>query len=405
MARKIVVIGGGVTGASVAWNLARRDAGDITLIERDRLGSGTTWHSAGNITWIPGNEHILTLFDDLETVAREAEQETGWLWTGRLFLARSDSTLEHFRTMSQAADALRFDHAWLDPAQAAERHPWLEGDHLAGAWFNSKSGRVNPADLTAAHARAARRRGVTIIENCAATGLDIRNGRLSAVRSAAQDFDADVAIVCGGLWSRRFLSQLGVLLPQWGCQHFYLIARGPSRLDRTTPSFVCPDDLIYGREEVGDMLLGCFDKNALTLDGSHGAPPDDFSFSLLEENWDKVAPYVERAAEHFPCLGEAEIRRFVNGPESFTPDGEPLIGAYGSIDGLFVASAMNSGGVTYSALSGHLIADAVTDAAEPAFDPAPYDPNRFSDRACNEDWLRECASGIVSGHYRDRFEA
>ncbi|MBT6206348.1 MAG: FAD-binding oxidoreductase [Alphaproteobacteria bacterium] len=405
MVRKIAVIGGGVTGTSVAWHLASRDAGEIVLLERDRLGSGTTWHSAGNITWVPGSDHILTLFDTLDQVARESEQDTGWLWTGRLFLARTEKTLDSFRSMAVAADAMRFENAWLDPQAAAERHPLLHGDRLAGAWFNSRSGRVNPADLTAAYARAARRRGVTIREGCNVTGLDIRNGRVKKVCTDDDDIEVDDVVICCGLWSRRLLSQLGLLLPQWGCEHFYVIARTDQRLDRTTPSFVSPNDLIYGREEVGDLLLGCFDEGALTLDAEHGAPPDDFSFSLLDDNWDKLAPYAERAAEHFPALEQAQIRRFVNGPESFTPDGEPLLGPFGNIAGLHVASAMNSAGVTYSALAGHVIADTITEAAEPKFNPQPYAADRFAERACDESWLREKASDVVSGHYRERFES
>lgn len=405
MARDIVVIGGGVIGTAVAWRLALREAGDIALLERDRLGSGTTWHSAGNVTWMPGEDRILALFDDLERVAAESGRDTGWLRTGRLFLAREERTLEHFRAMARSADAMGFRNALLEPGEAAKRHPWLDGGRLAGAWFNAESGRANPADLTAAYAEAARRRGVSIREGWAVEGFDVRGGRVVGVRTNRGPLAADVAVVCCGLWSRRLLAALDVPAAQWGCQHFYVIARGAPRLERTTPSFVCPDDPIYGREEVGDMLFGCFDEDALALDDPHGAPPDDFSFSLLAENWDKFAPYAERAAELFPPLARAGIRRFVNGPESFTPDGEPLVGACGDVGGLYVASGMNSGGVTLSSLAGHVVADLVTETPEPTFDPAPYDPARFGDRARDGAWLARRAGAVVGGHYRERFEA
>ena len=404
MKHRIVVVGGGVIGTSVAWHLACRDAGEITLLERDRLGSGTTWHSAGNITWIPGQDAILTMLETLGQIEKEAEQETGWLQTGRLFLAQNDATLDNFWPMADAANAMKFDNAMLEPAQAAEHHPLLDPDSLVGAWLNSVSGRVNPADLTDTYAKAARRRGVTISEGCNVEEITLRNSRVAGLKTNQGDIGADVVIVCCGLWSRRLLSGLGMLLPQWGCQHFYIIARSSTRLDRTTPSFVSPDASIYGREEVGDLLFGCFDDNAVTLDGDHGAPPDNFSFSLLDENWDQFAPYAEQAAQLFPELEEAPIQQFINGPETFTPDGEPLLGPYGNVEGLHIASAMNSGGVTFSALAGHVLADAIMGTPNPRFDPKPFAPDRFASQACNEGWLRQAISHSPSSHYRDRFE-
>lgn len=404
MKRKIAVIGGGVIGTSVAWHLACRDAGEIVLLERDRLGSGTTWHSAGNINWIPGHDAILTMMETIATVERESDQETGWLRTGRLFLASTDETFNTFRAMADAAEAMRFEHALLDPKAAAERHPLIDPDALAGAWLNGMSGRLNPADITAAYAKAARRRGVTISEGCTVTDIELRNSRVASLKTTDGDMAVDDVVICCGLWSRRLLAKLGLLLPQWGCQHFYVIARAEQKLDRNTPSFVSPDAAIYGREEVGDLLFGCFDDNAITLEGEHGAPPDGFSFSLLEENWDQFGPYAEQAAWIFPSLKTAPIRNFVNGPETFTPDGEPLLGPYGNIDGLHVASAMNSGGVTYSALAGHVIADSMMESATPKFDPLPYAPDRFAARACDETWLRDAVSQAPSSHYRGLYE-
>lgn len=292
MKRKIAVIGGGVIGTSVAWHLACRDAGEIVLLERDRLGSGTTWHSAGNINWIPGHDAILTMMETIATVERESDQETGWLRTGRLFLASKDETFNTFRAMADAAEAMCFEHALLDPKAAAERHPLIDPDALAGAWLNGMSGRLNPADITAAYAKAARRRGVTISEGCSVTDIELRNSRVASLKTTDGEMAVDDVVICCGLWSRRLLAKLGLLLPQWGCQHFYVIARAEQKLDRNTPSFVSPDAAIYGREEVGDLLFGCFDDNAITLEGEHGAPPDDFSFSLLEENLDQFGPYA-----------------------------------------------------------------------------------------------------------------
>jgi len=401
MTRRIVVIGGGVIGTSVAWHLAVAGAGEITLLERDRLGAGTTWHSAGNITWLAYNDRqILATLDAVKAVSEESGQDVGWLKTGRLVLARDQATLESFAGSARLGEERGYGSQILTADEAAKHHPLLDPSAIAGAWLNGLSGRLDPAGLTAAYAGAARKRGVTIREACAVTGITTNNDNVTGVETSEGTAPADTVVVCGGLWSRRVLACCGVALPQWGCEHFYVIARVDPALDRTTPSFVSADYLVYGREEVGGMLLGCFDVDALTLDGDNGAPSDDFSFSLLEENWDKFAPYAEGAATLFPALADAPISRFVNGPETFTPDGQPLIGRTGNIEGLYVASAMNSGGVTYSGYSGQLISDLVTE-AEPRFDPGRYAPTRFGAKAGDEAWLRETIAQTPSSNYRN----
>jgi 4-methylaminobutanoate oxidase (formaldehyde-forming) len=285
----------------------------------------------------------------------------------------------------------------LTGAEAARRHPLLDGTAIAGAWFNSLSGRVNPADLTAAYAKAARRLGVRIVEHCKVSGLSLRNGRVHAVETSTGAMEADTVVVAAGLWSRGLLAPIGVHLPQWACEHFYVIADVEPRLARDAPSFVAPEDLFYGREEVGGMMVGFFDENAKTLDAA--ALPEPFAFTLLEPDWDKIAPYFQSAIRVFPALETAPIRRFVNGPESFTPDDLPLIGPVPGIEGLFICTAMNSGGVTYAAAAGHLVADVIAE-VEPRFDPSVFAPGRFADKAKDLRWLQTEVSATVSRGYR-----
>lgn len=399
---KCVVVGGGVIGASAAWHLAKQGIGEVVLLERDRLGSGTTWHSAGNITWKPSSSHDAPVLYALETVARlktEAGQETGWLKTGRLFFARSSETRAYFETLDRAARERGIEARWLKPRDAAALNPLLDPSSVEDIWLNSLSGRLNPSDLTAAYASAARLAGATIRENIEVSGVSLAGDRVKGVETSAGFVAADVLVVAAGLWSRRLLEPVGVALAQWPCEHFYVIAEVSPRLARETPSFVSPDDLIYGREEVGKFLVGFFDENAKTVDPT--ALPKPFSFTLLPPDWDKIAPYFERAMRIFPALEKAPIRHFVNGPESFTPDGLPLIGRIPDVDGLFIATAMNSAGVTWSAMAGSLIADLVAEAT-PRFDARPYDPARFGERGGDLDWLKRQVSGIVSQGYRSQ---
>jgi 4-methylaminobutanoate oxidase (formaldehyde-forming) len=399
---KCVVVGGGVIGTSIAWHLAKQGVGEVVLLERDRLGSGTTWHSAGNITWKPSRDHdapILYAMDTLDRLKAEVGQETGWLKTGRMFIARSAETRRNFEAFDRTARERAIAARWIEPADAEALHPLLDPSAVEAVWLNSLSGRLNPADLTAAYASAARRAGATIRENIEVYGLSAVGGRVAGIETSEGLIVADAVVMAAGLWSRRLLEPLGVALAQWACEHFYVIADVSPHLARETPSFVAPDDLLYGREEVGRFLVGCFDENAKTLDPAD--LPKPFSFTLLPPDWDKIAPYFERASRLFPTLAQAPIRHFVNGPESFTPDGAPLIGRVGAIDGLFVATAMNSTGVTWSAMTGALVADLVT-GATPRFDSRPYDPARFGDRGRDLDWLKAQISAVVSLGYRNQ---
>jgi len=398
---KCVVVGGGVVGTSIAWHLAQKQLGEVVLLERDRLGSGTTWHSAGNITWKASRDHDAPILYAMETLDRlKAEgQETGWLKTGRLFIAQSAETRRNFEAFDGAARERGIEARWIDPGEAAALHPLLDPAAVEAVWLNSLSGRLNPADLTAAYASAARRAGATIRETVEVSALSIAGGRIAGVETSDGLVTADAVIVAAGLWSRPLLEPVGIALAQWACEHFYLIADVSPRLPRETPSFVAPDELLYGREEVGRFLVGCFDENAKTLDPA--SLPKPFSFTLLPPDWDKIAPYFDRAMRLFPALAKAPIRHFVNGPESFTPDGLPLIGRVGDIDGLLVATAMNSTGVTWSAMTGALIADLVADAA-PRFDARPYDPSRFRDKGRDLAWLKAEVSAVVSRGYRNQ---
>jgi len=400
MTRRIAVVGGGVVGCSVAWHLGRAGAGDIVLLERERLGSGTSWHSAGNITWRPVPSHdssVLYAFETLAQIEQETGQSTGWLQTGRLFLGQGPDSTRSFERYHKEAVARGIAGRMLARDEAARLHPRLDPAALATIWLNPLSGRVNPADLTAAYARGARQRGVRIVENCRVTGLDIRNGRIAGLATSTGPIETDAVIVAGGLWSRLLLETSGIALPQWSCEHFYVIADMAPRLAASTPSFVIPEDLIYGREETGGMLVGFFDENAKTIDPA--ALPDPFAFTLLDSDWDKIAPYFQNAMKIFPALAEAPIRRFVNGPESFTPDGSPLIGPWPEVEGLYLCTAMNSAGVTWSAMAGRLTADLVT-GAPPKFDAARYAPGRFGERAADTVWLRQQISQVVSAGYR-----
>lgn len=399
---KCVVVGGGVIGTSIAWHLAKGGIADVVLLERGQLGCGTTSHSAGNINWKPLPDHdvpTLYLLDTVSHLEAKVGQAIGWLKTGRTFLAGSAAVRQAFEAFDKGAQERGIESRWLESKEAQKLNPLLDPSTLQGIWFNSLCGRLNPSDLTSAYASAARLGGAQIRENVDTLGIALNAGRVTGVDTTDGFFAADVVVVAAGLWSRALLEPLGIALAQWPCEHFYVIADVSPRLARETPSWSAPDSQIYGREEVGRFLVGCFDDNAKTIDPA--SLPNPFSFALLPPDWDKIAPYFDRAIRIFPALEDAPIHHFVNGPETFTPDGLPLIGRIPSIGGLLVATAMNSAGVTWSAMTGSLIADLVAEVAT-TVDGRRYDPMRFGERGKDTEWLKARVSSIVSAGYRKK---
>lgn len=399
MTRKIVIVGGGVIGCSVAWHLAEQQAGDVILVERDRVGSGTTWHSAGNITWKPtglSDDPVAYMHKLIDRLEAETEQSTGWRRTGRLFMACSSAAMQVIESYHEAALVEGTRGALLEPGEVSAHHPLADPAVLTGAWLNPRSGRVNPADLVAAYVKGFRARGGQVRENCIVDRIEIRNDATTAVITSGGPIIADAVIVCTGLWSRNLLNKNDIGLAHGTVEHFYAIACPNPPLRRETPSFICSERLIYGREEVGGFLVGFFDRDAKVVDVSK--LPEPFTFTLLNEDWDQVASYYQAAVELFPALADAPIRQLLNGPESFTPDGHPLVGPVNGVEGLYVACALNSGGVTYSGMVGHMMADWVLE-REQRFQPFDCAPGRFGVHGNDAAWADAQMPNAPSQHY------
>jgi glycine/D-amino acid oxidase-like deaminating enzyme len=399
--RRIAVIGGGVTGLSVAWHLKSRGLGDVHLFERDRLGCGTTWHSAGDVTWYPGgdnDEQVLYLLELISQLEKQTGLLSGWRETGRIYIARDAAAMERYSNLHAVTRARGVETRLLSPKEAVSYHPLLNASALHGAFYNPRSGNLNPAGLLELFIRSSRRLGVNIHEQAKIRELSSTPGRVSGVVTAeGERLPFDDVVVCAGLWSPDLVGAQDIKVAQGGCEHFYVILKMPERMwTKTPPSFLSTADLIYGREEVGGILLGFFDTHANVIDV--GALPDPFSFALLNENWDKITPYFESAAELFPAFQDASVRSFINGPEAFTPDGKPLIGAAKGLERLWLCTGMNSYGVTNSAATGHIIADLMAE-VRPRFPWDIYRVDRFDEKARDPQWLRKTISDSPSTYF------
>ncbi|MEZ5861052.1 MAG: FAD-binding oxidoreductase [Geminicoccaceae bacterium] len=375
----VVVIGAGVVGASVAWHLAQAGNSDVVLLERSKIGSGTTWHAAGNMeTWradpLLGDmvDYTVRLFPELEADSGVA---FGWRQTGRVHFTADPRVMESYRAIPARARARGVEVELLDAGGVGEKLPILSIDGLEGGLWTPNDGRVDPTNLATAYARGATKRGVRLVEGAPVTRILVADGRVTGVETAQGPIRCEAVVLAGGLWSTSIARSCGVALPLVGVQHFYLLTKAIEGLSRDLPLFLSYDELLYGREDVGGLLLGVFDKNAIPVEAED--LPGDFSFALLDEDWEQIAPNLEILQRRFPLLATTGIRAHVNGPESFTPDGNMLLGELDEPSGLHLACGMNSNGIALAAGVGLLTAERVL-GRPPSLDATRLDPGRFA---------------------------
>jgi 4-methylaminobutanoate oxidase (formaldehyde-forming) len=394
-----VVIGAGVIGASVAYHLTRLGRKDVVVLERGKLGCGTTWHSAANITRLETTPVLMTLFnrtaDYLPELEADTGQSVGWRGCGRVVVARSQERLTELKRIQSIGRLLGTEVEVITPSEVKEKFPIMRTDDLVGAIWSPGDGRVNATDITAAYMRGAQNRGARLFEDTPVTGFTQKGGRVTGVETPAGTIACDSVVLSAGLWSRRIALMAGVNVPLHAAEHFYMLTKPIDGVTPETPVFRDPDALIYGREEVGGLLVGCFDRNAKPLPVE--ALPDDFAFGLLNEDWDQFGTYLPGAIERFPALETAEIRTLLNGPESFTPDGVMMMGEAPELRGFHVLAGMNSGGITLSS-SGGVLAEWMIEGEAP-IDVSAIDIRRFAPAQNNAAYLRARVSEMPSFHF------
>ena len=397
---RVVVIGGGIVGCSVAYHLALQGWREIVVVERQRLGCGTTWHSAASIGRLAnsalGQRMLAYTVELLPRLEAESGRPVGWRNCGRVQLASTRQRLEDLRHVAAVGRAVGTPFEIISPREAADKLPIITPDGLVGALWSPGNGRVNPTELTAAYAEAATRRGVRFLETTPVTAVRTRAGAVTGVGTSRGEIACEVVVNCAGLWARRVGALGGVDVPLWANEHFYLLTKPMAGVSADMPTFSDRDALIYGREEVGGLLVGFFDRNAKPL--SPDQLPEDFAFGLLEADWDQAEPYVKTAMARIPALGQTEIHMLLNGPESFTPDGSFLMGESPGLRGFFTLAGMNSSGINHAAGAGRALAGWITD-GDPGIDVTAFDIRRFDASHNSEPWLRERVREVPSTTY------
>jgi heterotetrameric sarcosine oxidase gamma subunit len=381
---RVVVIGGGVIGCSIAYHLAHEGWTDVVLLERDRLTSGTTWHAAGLMTCFGSTSETNTSIrlysrDLYSRLEEETGQATGFRPVGLIEAAADADRLEEYRRVAAFQRHLGLEVHEISPGEMSELFPWARTDDLLAGFHVPGDGRVNPVDLTTALAKGARRLGVRVVEGVSVDEvLSEPAGLVSAVtgvRTSAGEIECEYVVNATGMWARELAAQSGLVVPNQAAEHYYLITDTIEGIDPNGPIFEDPAAHGYYREEGGGMMVGLFEPHAAAwrVEGV----PRDFSFGTLPPDWDRMAPFLETAMARVPVTMEVGVRTFFCGPESFTPDLSPAVGEAPGIRGYFVAAGMNSVGVLSAGGLGRVVAHWIID-GRPDVDVTGFDVRRFA---------------------------
>ncbi len=399
---RVVIIGGGVIGASVAYHLAQhRDWTDALLLEQGQLSCGTTWHAAGLVGQLRASESGTRLVQYSTELYSRLEAETGlsagYRRCGGVTVARTQDRLTQLKRTAATAEAYGLDCELISPEKARELYPIIRADDLAGAIWLPGDGRANPTDLTAALARGARDRGVTIRERIRVTGISVRDGAVTGVRTDQGDVEAEIVVNCAGQWARQVGALCGVTVPLHSAEHFYVVTDQMDGVHRDLPVLRDPDGYTYIKEEVGGLVVGGFEPEAKPW-VAPDALPYPFEFQLLEEDWDHFSILMDSAVHRIPALSETGIKKFYNGPESFTPDNQFLLGEAPELRNFFVGAGFNSVGIASAGGAGRALAEWIV-AGEPSLDLSAVDIRRFAPFNGNIQWLHDRVSEVLGLHY------
>ncbi|HLO19442.1 MAG TPA: FAD-dependent oxidoreductase [Sphingomicrobium sp.] len=397
---KIVIVGGGIVGCSVAYHLGKMGLTDVLLLEQGKLTCGSTWHAAGlvgqlrtsaNITQLLG--YSVTLYDRLE---QDTGLATGWKRNGGLRLACNAERWTEVKRQATTATSFGLEMHLLDPKEAQDLWPLMQVDDVVGAAFLPMDGQVSPTDFTMSLAKGARQGGVTIAEGVKVTGIDVEDGRVRAVTTDRGRVTCDKLVICGGQWSREIGRMAGVNIPLVSVQHQYLITESIDGVTSSMPTLRDPDRLTYWKEEVGGLVMGGYEPNPKPW--ATDRLPDNFEFQLLEDDLEHFEPLLELAAGRVPAMQTAGIKQFINGPESFTPDGNFILGEAPEVRGIFVGAGFNAFGIASGGGAGMALAEWVAK-GEPPYDLWPVDIRRFGKNHLDTSWVRTRTLEAYAKHY------
>ncbi|MCW2907301.1 MAG: Sarcosine dehydrogenase [Actinomycetia bacterium] len=365
---QVVIVGGGVTGCSIAYHLAHLGWTDVVLLEQHQLTAGTTWHAAGLITSAGMTDETALFFSrysrDLYTrLEQETGHSTGFRPVGHISLATTPRRQEALRREAAWMHGFGVEDVEISPGELAGMWPLARTDDVLSAFYVADEGRADPVGVATSLAKGARQLGVRVVEGVAATGVETRGRRVCAVLTDAGRIETEVVVNAAGMWARQFGALAGVGVPLQAAEHYYLLTDTVPGMDPDLPVVEDPDNYGYYRPEGDGMLVGLFEPVAApwSLDGV----PAGFSFGKISPDWERMEPFLGPALDRIPVLSETGVRTFFCGPESFTADVRPLLGPAPELDGYFVAAGLNSLGILSGGGVGSMLAHWIVDGVPP----------------------------------------
>ncbi len=398
---RTVVIGGGIVGCSTAYHLAELGWTDTVLVEQHKLTSGSTFHAAGLVGQLRTSANITQLLGDsvelYRTLEAETGQATGWKMNGGLRLACNEERWTEVKRQATTAKSFGLEMHLLTPQEAQALWPLMEIDDLVGAAFLPTDGQANPSDITMALARGARMHGATICEGTEVLAIEVEQGVIRAVVTDQGRIACEKVVVCGGQWTRALCATVGVNVPLVSVEHQYVITEQfTPEVPRNLPTLRDPDRLTYYKEEVGGLVMGGYEPNPVPW--AVNGIPRPFEFQLLDSDFDHFAPIMELAIGRVPQLADVGIRTLINGPESFTPDGNFILGEAPELKNLYVGAGFNAFGIAAGGGAGQALAEWVHD-GRPPFDLWVVDLRRFGRPHIDTEWVRTRTLEAYGKHY------
>jgi 4-methylaminobutanoate oxidase (formaldehyde-forming) len=405
---RVVVIGGGIAGASAAYHLTKAGITDVVVLEQGKLTCGTTWHAAGLVGQLRATRNATRMsrygIDLYSTLEAETGLATGWKRCGSLNVAKTPERLKLLKRQMARAKSFGIEFEFVTPSEAGLIYPLLRTDDLSGAVWIPGDGKANPTDLTQSLARGARMRGARIVEDCRVTTAKVERGHVAGLCYRHADGEGELRcetiVNCAGQWARELAAVAGVNVPLFSAEHFYLVTKPIPGVHPDLPVMRDPDGYIYYKEEVGGLVMGGFEPVAKPWDVAR--IPERFEFQLLPEDWDHFEILMRNAIHRTPCLETAAVKMLLNGPESFTLDGNFILGEAPELRGYFVCAGFNSAGIANAGGAGKLIAEWIAQGEAP-IDLWDVDIRRFAPVHANRKHLFDRTGEALGLHYAMRW--